>query len=151
MSGVSGWNQGLFATKLNQDWSSWELKSISTMVSLLGNSPILMSELNICKTLPGWVSNVPNTGCNAAGLFSGKTISKTQTESTLTTGTNTSVTSLKLVDTGVNFVTLGVQVGDRVNNTTNGEYAEVTAVAATELDLDFDAFTAIKLISLTIN
>lgn len=142
MSGVSSWSQGLFNTKMNQDWSSWELKSISSMVSLLGNSPILMSELNICKTLPGWVSNVPNTGCNAAGLFSGKTISKTQTESTLTTGTNTSVTSLKLVDTGVNFVTLGVQVGDRVNNTTNGEYAEVKVVAATELDLDFDAFTA---------
>jgi hypothetical protein len=112
MSGVSGWNQGLFNTKMNQDWSSWELKSISGMVQLLGNAPITMSELNICKTLPGWVSNVPNTGCNAAGLFSGKTISKTQTESTLTTGTNTSVTSLKLVDTGVNFVIrLGCRLG----------------------------------------
>jgi hypothetical protein len=143
VSCFTGMSQGFNGTQTNQDLSSWELKNVSNMTNCfrsgIGTS---MSLYNICKTLPGWVTNVPTTGCNATSLFDNETISKTQTESTLATGTNTSVTSLKLVDTGVNFVTLGVQVGDRVNNTTNGEYAEVTAVAATELDLDFDAFTA---------
>jgi hypothetical protein len=141
VSCFTGMSQAFNNTKTNQDLSSWELKNVTNMTTCFGTSQII-SFYNICKTLPGWVTNVPNTGCNATIIFNNRTISKTQAESTLTTGTNTSVTSLKLVDTGVNFVTLGVQVGDRVNNTTNGEYAEVTAVAATELDLDFDAFTA---------
>ena len=141
MTAMRNASGAFFNTKINQDLSSWALKSVAVLTSAFGSSQII-SFYNICKTLPGWVSNVPNTGCNASTIFNNRIISKTQAESTLTTGTNTSVTSLKLVDTGVNFVTLGVQVGDRVNNTTNGEYAEVTAVAATELDLDFDAFTA---------
>lgn len=144
VSGVTNWNAAFFLTKVNQDLSSWSLKSATNLSSLFGNQPANndMSFYNICKTLPGWVSNVPNTGCNATTIFNNRIISKTATESTVTTGTATSVSTLKLVDTGVNFVTLGVSVGDRVNNTTTGEYAEIKVVAATELDLDFDAFLA---------
>ena len=143
VSGVTNWSAAFFNTKVNQDLSSWSLKSITNLSTLFGTGAgPTFSFYNICKTLPGWVSNVPNTGCNASTIFNNRIISKTATESTVTTGTATSVSTLKLVDTGVDFVTLGVSVGDRVNNTTTGEYAEIKVVAATELDLDFDAFLA---------
>ncbi len=144
MSAITDLSGTFFNNKVNQDLSSWELKSVTNMTNFLSNSAasVIMSGFNICKTLPGWVSNVPNTGANCTYLFGNKILSKSVVESTVTTGTATSVSTLKLVDTGVDFVTLGVSVGDRVNNTTTGEYAEIKVVAATELDLDFDAFLA---------
>jgi hypothetical protein len=58
-------------------------------------------------------------------------------------GTNTSVTTDKLVDSGATFVTDSVQVGDAVRNDTDGTTTTVSAVdSETQLALDADIFTA---------
>lgn len=57
-------------------------------------------------------------------------------------GSNTSVTVNKLVDSGADFVGDGVEIGDFVTNNTTNQQVSVTAVAATELTLDGDIFTA---------
>ncbi len=60
---------------------------------------------------------------------------------TTSTGTATTDTTNKLVDTGATFQTDGVQVGDLAYNTTDELYAKVTAVdSETSLSLDSDAF-----------
>lgn len=57
----------------------------------------------------------------------------------LVTGTTTSTTSNKLVDTGVNFTTLGIAVGDKIVNLTDDTIATVTAVdSATILSISSD-------------
>lgn len=59
------------------------------------------------------------------------------------TGTNTSVTASKLVDSGATFVTDGVLVGDSVRNDTDSTITTVSAVdSETQLALNADIFTA---------
>lgn len=85
---------------------------------------------------------------NAGGtrtLFaaSGTRIFDATTTTTLASGTNTSVTSGKLVDSGADFSGDGVAVGNVVKNTTSGTYAYVSAVdSGTALSLSADIFTA---------
>lgn len=56
------------------------------------------------------------------------------------TGTNTSTSANKLIDSGANFT--GTQVGDIVENNTDGTFSAVTAIdSATQLSLDSDIFT----------
>jgi hypothetical protein len=61
------------------------------------------------------------------------------------TGTTCAISSVsagKLVDVSQNFTTLGIGVGDKVQNLTDNTYALVTAVdSATQLSLDDDIFT----------
>ncbi len=58
-------------------------------------------------------------------------------------GTTTTATPNKLVDTSENFTTQGVRVGDRINNTTDTTYATVTAVdSATQLSVSADVFAS---------
>lgn len=62
----------------------------------------------------------------------------------LDTGTNTSVTADKLVDSGATFVTDGVAVDMIVLNTTDSTEAYVTAVdSETQLTLSADIFTGL--------
>jgi len=57
-------------------------------------------------------------------------------------GTITSTESGKLIDTGKNFISLGVQVGSIVKDTTDSVYTYVTAIdSATTLSLANDYFT----------
>lgn len=57
------------------------------------------------------------------------------------TGTSTTTTSNKLVDTAGNFVVNGVVAGDIIKNTTSGKFALVTAVdSATQLSVSADIF-----------
>ena len=56
------------------------------------------------------------------------------------TGTATTDTASTLTDTTANFVTSGVKAGMLIKNTTDNTIAKVTAVAATVLTLDWDAF-----------
>ena len=58
----------------------------------------------------------------------------------LVSGTNTSTGVNQLIDTSVNFSTLGVVAGDIVLNPSTGKSALVTVVAATILTLDGDIF-----------
>lgn len=56
-------------------------------------------------------------------------------------GAATTITTNKLIDSGANFTTLNVKVGDIVWNTTSGTAAYVTNVdSATQLSLSFNAF-----------
>ena len=62
---------------------------------------------------------------------------------TSATGTNTSATANKLVDSGATFQTNRVSVGDIVYNTTDGSAATVTAIdSQTVLSLNADIFAA---------
>lgn len=57
----------------------------------------------------------------------------------ITNSTTTGTTTNKLVDTSKNFTTLGVAAGDRVINTTDNTWANVTAVdSATVLSISSD-------------
>jgi hypothetical protein len=63
--------------------------------------------------------------------------------STLASGTNTSVTALKLVDSTADFVAAGVTAGDVVTDVDNNRTTHVTAVDdLNTLSLDDDYFTA---------
>jgi len=79
------------------------------------------------------------------------TIVDSGTETIIITGNNvTAQTATSMTDTTVNFVTLGVQVGDRVTDTANADTALVTAVTATVLTIDTDIFTvALETYSIT--
>ena len=79
------------------------------------------------------------------------TIVDSGTETIIITGNNvTAQTATSMTDTTVNFVTLGVQVGDRVTDTVNADTALVTAVTATVLTIDTDIFTvALETYSIT--
>ncbi len=62
----------------------------------------------------------------------------------LSVGTASGTTPDHLIDTsgGKNFITDGVSAGDRVYNLTDDTYATITGVAAQDLTLDADIFTA---------
>lgn len=60
----------------------------------------------------------------------------------LSAGTNTSVNSFQLINNTVNFVNLGVSVGDIVVNKNTYLSSTVSAVTATTLDLNDDIFLA---------
>jgi hypothetical protein len=61
----------------------------------------------------------------------------------LAAGANTSPSlSFQLIDSGANFVTAGVSVGDIVVNTTNFTSAFITNVSTTVLDISNNIFTA---------
>lgn len=61
------------------------------------------------------------------------------------TGTTTSTSAGKLVDSGAGFVAAGVAAGDEVHNTTDDTYGFVTAVdSATQLSMSADVFPTTK-------
>ena len=61
----------------------------------------------------------------------------------IVSGTTTTATPNKLVDTSENFTTQGVRVGDRIKNTTDTTYATVSAIdSATQLSVSADVFTS---------
>lgn len=60
----------------------------------------------------------------------------------ITSGTNTTATSLKLINSAADFITSGVVTGDVVHNDTAGTAATVVSVdSATQLTLNADIFT----------
>jgi len=60
------------------------------------------------------------------------------------TGTNTSVSASKLIDSNADFITDGVALGDNVLNITDNSLAQVVAIdSPTQLSLSSDIFTAI--------
>ena len=59
------------------------------------------------------------------------------------TGSNTSVVTDQLVDTNVDFITMGIKIGDTVWNATTNDYALVTGVYTNVLELSLDIFTLV--------
>ncbi len=61
----------------------------------------------------------------------------------IVSGTTTTATPNKLVDTSENFTIQGVRVGDRIKNTTDTTYATVSAIdSSTQLSISADVFTS---------
>ena len=81
-------------------------------------------------------------GHNALRVVTSDTINIPNPSTLAVSGTNTSTSANNLVDSGKNFVTLQIQVGSIVYNTTDGSCARVTSVAANTLGLSANIFTA---------
>lgn len=136
----------------NQACPNWSLKSMTNMTNCFSNTNI--SAANIASTIEGWEANIPATGVNASGVFGNKVVSESTYPNAKTaydrllaavnvksSGTNTSIATNKLIDTGADFITDAVAIGDYVTNTTSGEQAKVTAIdSATQLSLNSDIF-----------
>ena len=165
---LSGWdtssltaaNIPFYFTNINFSFGDWNLQNVTTILQMaVGCS--LLTDANVADSLEGWYTRgaAPNTGVNAAGWCgatgaSGRSMTiatypnaKTAYDAliatvvNLTSGTNTSITTSKLVDLGADFVTDGVTQYDWVRNTTSGETAIVTAVDnLTTLSLTKDIF-----------
>lgn len=83
-------------------------------------------------------------GHNALRVVTSDTINIPNPSTLAVSGTNTSTSANNLVDSGKNFVTLQIQVGSIVYNTTDGSCARVTSVAANTIGLSANIFTAIS-------
>ena len=94
------------------------------------------------KYSQGSITVIPNV-VNAPyffGLALG-TVATALAETPSSTGNATSASASKLIDSGADFVTDTVAIGDAVHNTTDGTFALVTAVDnLTTLSLDADIF-----------
>ena len=145
----------------DQNLGGWTLTLASDMSAMAGG----LSLANKALTWIGWESNTPNTGINFTSTFTG-TFSKGATTgadgydgqsmyrainslvaptpaTSRSSGTTTSTTASKLVDSGADFVTDAVQVGDVVTNSTDTTHSYVTAVdSATTLSLNDDIFVS---------
>jgi len=146
---------------MDQNLGAWVLSSATNMTSMAGG----LSLANKALTWIGWESNTPNTGINFTNTFVG-TFSKSATTgvdgyngqsmyrainslvaptpaTSRSSGTTTSTTASKLVDSGADFVTDAVQVGDVVTNSTDTTHSYVTAIdSATTLSLNDDIFVS---------
>ena len=133
----------------------------STMTSVFNDMPLenkLFKTINLESSFAGsshswggtFDTDIQTTGFIDATWFEKKegawfAFMRNEPGSTaLTSGTNTAIGALvppfQLIDTSVNFSTLGVAAGDIVSNTSTGDSASVTLVAATILTLDNNVF-----------
>lgn len=164
---LSGWNTesleaanvSLFGCQIDFSFGDWNLQNATTINAMARQSTI--SDANVADSLEGWYKRgaAPATGINAAywcgnATTSGRSMSQTTyadaktafdaltgAVSSISTGTNTSVTASKLVDSAADFVTDGVAQYDWVKNTTSGETAIVLTVDnSTTLSLTKDIF-----------
>ena len=93
---------------------------------------------NYDNTLIGWATQNARNGMQFTG-----TLSK-YTEGIVNTGTTTSGSTGKLIQSGQNFITT-VTIGDVVRNTTDGTYAIVTAIDSdTQLSISVNIMTSGK-------
>jgi hypothetical protein len=81
-------------------------------------------------------------GHRALNVVKSDTINIPNPSTLAVSGTNTSTSASNLVDSSKNFVTLQIQIGSIVYNTTDGSCATVTSVSATTLGLSANIFTA---------
>lgn len=166
---LSGWNtvnldnggSSLYGCNVDFTFGDWNLKS-ATNISQMVRQSSTYSDANVADSLEGWYTRgfAPATGVsatywcgNATALGRSMTIAtypdaKTAYDAliaavtSVSTGTNTSTTVNKLIDSAADFVTDGVAQYDWVENTTTGERAIVTAVDnLTTLSLTVDIFT----------
>jgi surface protein len=166
---LSGWNtvsldnanSAFYACDIDFSFGDWNLKSLTTMSQMVRQSSTF-SDANVADSLEGWYERgyAPATGVNAGAWCGNATVvgrsmsiatytdAKTAFDAliaavtSVSTGTNTSITTNKLVDSSADFVTDGVAQYDWVENTTTGERAIVTAVDnLTTLSLTVDIFT----------
>lgn len=133
----------------NFSFGDWDLSSATNMTTMKSGSTS-MSNANVCLSMIGWTTsglvaqNVNATQwCGVAGSGQ-RSMSQTATETVIVTSTNTApLATFTLYDSGANFTTSGVSVGDIVRNTTNGTLTSVRSVdSANQLTLGLDLFTS---------
>ncbi len=126
-------------------WTAFSIQSIvekELFASARGIRNTASNSMIRRKYSQGSISVIPNV-VNAPyffGLALG-TVASAFGETPSSTGTATTDTEDKLIDTGATFVVDGVAVGDAVHNTTDDTWGLVTVVdSETSLSLDTDVF-----------
>jgi surface protein len=166
---LSGWNTASLdnagsawhGCNINFSFGDWNLQNATNIVGMTVATTGTFTDANVADSLEGWYKRgfAPATGVNAAywcgvSTLSGRSMTiatypdaKTAYDAliaavvSVSTGTNTSITTNKLVDSAADFVTDGVAQYDWVENTNTGERAIVTAVDnLTTLSLTEDIF-----------
>jgi hypothetical protein len=165
---LSGWDMSRITSltyafencDIHRDFSSWNLNALTGTNT---NTFIRATYSSVSKMWIGWSANA-NTATGVNMSFGTRAFSLAATTTThdydgedtyegylkmvaptpnanRTSGTNTSTTTNKLVDSGATF-TASVSIGDVVENTTAGTHAKVNSVDNdNELTLSRDIFT----------
>jgi surface protein len=165
---LSGWDMSRITSltyafetcDIHRDFSSWNLNALTGTNT---NTFIRATYSSVSKMWIGWSANA-NTATGVNMSFGSRAFSLAATTTThdydgedtyegylkmvaptpnanRTSGTNTSTTTNKLVDSGATF-TASVSIGDVVENTTAGTHAKVNSVDNdNELTLSRDIFT----------
>ena len=109
--------------------ANWDVSNVTSGSNFLLNE--VMSTSDYDATLISWGSQTVTTAAVHMG-------NSTYTQTSVDSGTTDGTTASKLVDSTQNFVTT-VTIGDIIHNTTDGTFAEVTAIDSdTQLSLDAD-------------
>lgn len=148
-SNIQNFSSCFRSARVNANFGNWEMDSATSIVDMCNTSSAFLTDANVALSLIGWNNAAgTNTGVNATRWCAlngaARTMSLTATETTVSTGTNTTpLTTFKLVDSAADFVTDGVAVGDIVRNTTSGDICSVVAVDnLTTLTIGLDIFTS---------
>ncbi len=119
-------------------------------VDIAAEGLILSNTTGLQLKFENLASTVDITASGVNGLDTGSEATSTwyhlwmiANDTAISSGTTTSTTANKLVDTSANFSTDGVKAGDIVFNTTDLTTARITAIdAATQLSLSADIFAS---------
>ena len=107
------------------------------VITTVGKKAMLHRNYEVSPTYSPFAYFEFGTGTNTPAV--GDTI--IQTPIALKTGTNTSATAFKLIDSGASFITNGIIVGCVVKNTTDNTYSSVVSVdSQTQLTLKTNIF-----------
>ncbi len=139
--GIKGTHKGLvMANNATTPDSEVDIDIDSIMLEDAGGNPLKLDDIDLTVDMARDGANGLDTGAEAANTFyhvhlAGKT-------DDTSTGANDSVVANKLADSGADFITEGVVVGEVVFNITDSTWAKVTAIDSLEqLALDADIFT----------
>ena len=136
-------NESMANVAYGVKWNTAASTPVLTKGIVLNNAFIPASYTNypIQSQMKRCVKNT--SGTKLYDLLSTNSIYKATVTTPLRSGTATSTTAGKLVDTNANFTTAGVTIGHWVHNTTSGIATQVTAVdSATILSVKLDIFTS---------
>lgn len=137
--------------ELRQDSVNVDFEEVSTLTKIMGRSKV---NYDTSKTvnLEGGAITPDLTSFNFEGLIIKKRASLGIAEASLftfdypslvATGSTTSTQTNRLVDSGADFSNdPAVEIGSRVDNSTDGTKAFITAISPTTLTIDSDIFTS---------
>jgi surface protein len=146
---IQNFSSAFKSSRVNFNFGEWQMDSATNLSDLASMNSAHLSDANVALSLIGWSSSAgTNTGVDASRWCSisslPRTMSQTATETTVSTGTNTTpLTTFKLVDSTADFVSDGVAAGDIVRNTTSGKLCSVVSVDdLTTLTIGLNIFTS---------
>ena len=136
-------NESMANVAYGVKWNTAASTPVLTKGIVLNNAfiPAAYTNYPIQSQMKRCVKNT--SGTKLYDLLSTNSIYKATVTTPLRSGTATSTTAGKLVDTNANFTTAGVTIGHWVHNTTSCIATQVTAVdSATQLSVKLDRFTS---------